>query len=463
VVWSEPWLAACLAVLAAYILLSGLDDLFIDVLYFLVGRKPFPWPTETELAHAPELRIAILVPLWREHEVIGQMLEHNLSVIRYGNYDVFAGVYLNDAPTREAVQEIARHDSRVHTATCPHPGPTSKGDCLNWLYRRMAEYEARHSIRFEIVMIHDAEDLVHPDSLRLVNWFSRDYQMTQVPVLPLPTRLGEWTHGLYCDEFAEYQSKDIPVRQHLGGFLPSNGVGTAFVRDALEHLATGQDGCIFDPECLTEDYETGFRLHAAGYAQVFLPIRFDTAGPVATREYFPRRWRGAVRQRSRWVTGIALQSWQRHGWRVPAGQIYWFWRDRKGLAGNLISPIANVFFFWCLWSKFLTDCSESCLVVPPWTSWVCAVSSGIAIVQLQMRMYLSHRVYGMRFAAAVPLRVFWGNVVNCAATAMALSQFAIARLKRCSVAWKKTQHDYPADPVRALHWRPGLPLGDGAD
>ena len=69
----------------------------------------------------------------------------------------------------------------------PHDGPTSKGDCLNWIYQRMKDYEARHRMRFRIVVLHDAEDLIHPESLRVINWFSRRYAMVQVPVLPLPT------------------------------------------------------------------------------------------------------------------------------------------------------------------------------------------------------------------------------------------------------------------------------------
>ena len=107
--------------------------------------------------------------------------------------------------------------------------------------------------------------------------------------------MREWTHGLYCDEFAEYQRKDIPVRQHLGGFLPSNGVGTGFDRDALERLAAERNGRPFDPACLTEDYETGYMLHTLGYRQIFLPVRIGAAGPQATREFFPRR----ARRRSR--------------------------------------------------------------------------------------------------------------------------------------------------------------------
>ena len=127
----------------------------------------------------------------------------------------------NDEPTLRAVERVARRHRRMHMSVCPHPGPTSKGDCLNWTYRRMQEYEAHHGIRFRIIMTHDAEDVVHPDSLQMINWYSRDHAMVQIPVLPLATGAAEFTHGIYCDEFAEYQTKDIPVRQRLGGFLAS--------------------------------------------------------------------------------------------------------------------------------------------------------------------------------------------------------------------------------------------------
>ena len=89
------------------------------------------------------------------------MLEHNLAEIAYSNYDVFVGVYPNDLPTVRAVSKQSRRHPRIHVATCPHNGPTSKGDCLNWIYRRMQEFEEQHRVRFEIVITHDAEDMIH--------------------------------------------------------------------------------------------------------------------------------------------------------------------------------------------------------------------------------------------------------------------------------------------------------------
>ena len=192
---------------AVWIVISGLDDLFITLVGLATCRLSFPWPSDAAVRRAAERHIAVFVPLWREDAVIGRMLEHNLAAIRYRNYHFFVGVYPNDAQTIHAVTVQARRHPRVHIAICPHDGPTSKGDCLNWIYQRMKDHEARHQIRFRIVVTHDAEDLIHPESLGLINWFSRRYAMVQVPVLPLPTAVGEWTHGLYCDEFAEYQHK----------------------------------------------------------------------------------------------------------------------------------------------------------------------------------------------------------------------------------------------------------------
>jgi adsorption protein B len=435
-----------------WILLSGLDDLFISLMYLLGRWRHFPWPGAAELQAAPERRIAIFVPLWQEHQVIGEMLDHNLAEIRYASYEIFAGVYPNDLRTVSAVNQAARRHPRLHVARCPHDGPTSKGDCLNWIYRRMWEFEQQQGVYFDLVVTHDAEDWIHPDSLRLINWFSRESEMVQIPVLPLPTHPADVTHGLYCDEFAEYQCKDIPVRQRLGGFLPANGVGTGFDRAALERLAASRNGRMFDPECLTEDYETGFLLHAQGCRQIFVPLRFGGSGLVATREYFPRRFGTSVRQRSRWVAGITLQGWQHHGWRGPWRQAYWFWRDRKGLVGNLLSPVANLFCVYGTVSYLSSVCTGTAwhfgAHIAAWVSGACYCTFWISLVQGAVRLQASARIYGWRFGIAVPVRILWGNVVNFAATVSALRQFLAARVQGCALAWRKTEHVYPVAQFR---------------
>ncbi len=182
-----------------------------------------------------------------------------------------------------------------------------KADCLNWIYQRMLLFEEERGIRFDMILTHDAEDLMDPDALRWINYYAQWNEMVQIPVLALPTPVFDLAHGVYCDEFAEYQFKDMPARQLLGGFIPLNGVGTGFSREALEGLARAHSNKIFEPACLTEDYENGWRIHHMGMRQKFIPVQIRHGRAIATREYFPLTFRTAIRQRSRWVTGIGLQ------------------------------------------------------------------------------------------------------------------------------------------------------------
>jgi adsorption protein B len=161
------------------------------------------------------------------------------------------------------------------------------------------------------------------------------------------------------------------------------------------------------------------------------------------------------------VAGIALQGWQRHGWRAPWAQRYWFWRDRKGLAGNLLSPVANLLFLYCL-GRFLAAGANGRLgeiapAVPCWLPSLCLATFGLSVAQTAMRMWASAGIYGWIFAAGVPVRTLWANLVNCAATVEALQQFSASRLKSRALEWRKTDHVYPAPTV------PGYAPGTSGD
>jgi len=460
----DSWIAACLVPLAVYVLVSGLDDLLLDVafiyrwiVFHLLGRPWFPWPTPVEVDGAPRRRIAIFVPLWHEHEVIGSMLERNMPATMYHAAEFFVGAYPNDWETVAAVREAARKFPRVHLALCPHDGPTSKADCLNWIYQRMLVYEDRHGVVFEVVVTHDAEDVIHPESLRWINYYVGSYDMVQVPVLPLATPLRQWVHGLYCDEFAEFQTKDIPVRQMWGSFLPGNGVGTAFSRTVLERLAGAHSNRMFDPESLTEDYENGWRIHAMGCPQVFVPLRWEGDGLLATREYFPHTFRTAVRQRARWVMGIVLQSWERRGWRAPVRQQYWLWRDRKGVLGNLLTPVLNLLFIYgaLTWAESqFTGHAWQIGAQHPALRWLFSATFILSGFQMGVRALCSRRIYGWRFAMGVPVRALVGNWLSCAATARALVLYGEAKLRGHPLVWIKTEHAYPNPAALVAEIRP---------
>ncbi|MBS1823932.1 MAG: glycosyl transferase family protein [Acidobacteria bacterium] len=441
--------------LALWILVSGIDDLFIDAICFFTyisdrAWHPGRWRQQElhDALAAPQKRIAIFVPLWQEESVIRQMVSNNVNQIEYLSYDLFLGVYPNDTPTLTAARELEATFANVHTAVCGNPGPTSKADCLNWIYQRMLAFEREHQVRFEIIATHDAEDVVHPIALHWMNYHCDVYDMVQVPVLPLPTPIQSWTHGIYCDEFAEFQTKDMPGRQILGGFIPSNGVGTAFTRYAMERLAE-RTGRIFEPECLTEDYENGLKLHFLGCPQLFMPVQMQGGQPVATREYFPQTIKGAIKQRTRWVTGIALQSWERHGWRGSIGTVYWMWRDRKGLVGNPVSMLTSLMFVyglltwtWCRVTGVQWGLQGIASGMP--TFVLLSFTSSMQFVHLGVRAWCTARIYGWSYASAVPIRAMLANYINFRATAGAVWRFAKSKVDGKPLVWLKTDHSYPA-------------------
>ena len=412
--------------LAVAILISGLDDLVIDAAWafsWIRGiLKPearlFP-PGPRQLDAAPQRTIAILVPLWHEHDVIGRMLEHNLASIRYSGYHFFVGAYPNDDLTQDAVRQVADRFPNVHLALCPHDGPTSKADCLNWIYQRLILHEEQSGERFDIIVTHDAEDMIHPEELRWINYYAARFDFIQTPVLALRTPFFALTHGVYCDEFAEYHTRDMAVRPLLGGFVPSSGVGTGYRRDALDKLARSAANKIFEPEALTEDYENGLRLFRLGCSQTFVPLVHPNGSKefVATREFFPQRWTSAMRQRTRWVMGIALQTWERHGWKGKPGEVYWLWRDRKGLLANPLSLLANLVFVYglatAIWHR-----------VTPVSVELCWATLSIQGVRLAVRMACVARVYGVLFALGVPVRAVYANALNATATFNALGRYA---------------------------------------
>ena len=453
----DSFVASCLLSSALLILISGLDDMLLNAvcLWAWIRGSAFRSTCQEKPPNAVEKAIAIFVPLWHEFSVISGMVEHNVAAIDYDNYHFFIGAYPNDEPTLDAVRELESRFPHVHLAVCPHDGPTSKADCLNWIYQRMLLFEEHHDIRFDIVVTHDAEDLIHPGAFDQINTYADHYEMIQIPVLALPTPFRNFVHGVYCDEFAEWQMKDMRARQMMGSFVPSNGVGTGFTRQALEKLAAAEHNLIFEPACLTEDYENGLRLHKLGCSQVFVPLKGAGAGIVATREFFPRTMHSAIRQRTRWIMGIALQSWERHGWRGSLAEVYWFWRDRKGLLGNPVSLFTNLLFVYGLATWLIAK-----LTATPWglashllPTRLLLTTLLIQVVQSSIRMVCTGRLYGVGFALGVPLRAVLANWINFAATYRAISGYLRARIRHEPLVWLKTEHAYPSRNALLEHKR----------
>lgn len=444
----------------AAIFLNGLDELWVDANYFLrpSRRRRGDTVSVAGLRAVPMKRIAILVPAWHEADVIEEMLASNVLGVDYDpkRFDIFCGTYPNDLATQARVDAAAVYAPNVHKVVVPHDGPTSKADCLNSVYRAVVQHEHERGRRFDILLLHDAEDVIHPLSLRLYSALIPPNDFVQTPVfsLPLPTR--RLVSGTYIDEFAEHHLKDMFVREAIGGIVPSAGVGTAFARDALEEIASSAALSPFNAESLTEDYEIGLRFRLAGkrmhFAYYALPGAAAHRGNViATREFFPSKLRASIRQRSRWILGIALQTWAQLGWRGPPAVLYCLWRDRKALFTNTLqllayALVAYVAVRWCLapgaaLERYRLAAHDTIL------GWLLATNLGIALWRAAMKARFVERLYGPWQALLSVPRLVVGNVIAIVAMLRAVAQFARHRITGQPLRWLKTAHTFPRSPA----------------
>jgi len=223
---------------AIMLFISGIDDLYLDLLYWLQRRKyKKKLPDFSEMFDKEEKPIAIFLGAWRESSVIGRTLSYATRNLNFSNYRFFVGVYPNDPETIRVVQEISRKDTRIIPVINSQDGPTTKADNLNNLYAALLEYEKRFGM-FEIILVHDAEDFIHPNSLRLYNFLLgyKGYHAVQIPVIPIKSKFGKLFHRTYCDAFAEVHTKDMIVRQAMGTFIPFAGTGMGFHRKTFNYL-----------------------------------------------------------------------------------------------------------------------------------------------------------------------------------------------------------------------------------
>ena len=126
------WVAAIVAVL---IMISSLDDLFIDAYYwtreiiraFTIKRAPNYKPLTAEgLREAPEKPIAIMVPAWMESNVIAVMLDTMVGTLEYRNYQIFVGTYPNDQATITEVERMKRRFKQLQRVEVPMTAPPAR-------------------------------------------------------------------------------------------------------------------------------------------------------------------------------------------------------------------------------------------------------------------------------------------------------------------------------------------------
>jgi len=472
---------------AIVLIVSGLDDLFVDISYWVFKRRyQNQLPSLSLIRTKQESPIALVIGAWNEHSVIARTISIAISKIEYSNFRLFVGVYQNDEKTQAEVRKFSEIDPRVIMCINPKDGPTSKADNLNNVFDCIKIYENSHS-EFSIVLIHDSEDFIHPLSMKLYNYlisYRGDYGV-QIPVVPIKSKLGKLIHRTYCDAFAEMHTKELVVRQSLGAYIPFAGTGMAFNRKVFFYMETkdkrfideikyehknnivnvtqisrnnwekystivgdaNHNLAIFNDANLTEDYEMGLKFHSLGFKTSFVNLLMledhDDTAEIATQSYFPNNFWGSVKQRSRWIAGINLQNWQLYKWKGSLLTKYFLVRDRKGIFSSLFLVISYLALIYSILN--MIDVRQNWGIFPTIieldsTLWYVLMFCFVFLmVRIFQRVHFTYKWYGVKYSILSVFRLLVDNFINIFASIRAVKIFLNMKNKK-QLVWDKTDH-----------------------
>jgi bacteriophage N4 adsorption protein B len=448
----EFWQRELLLFSAFWFLIGTLDDIIVDIIW---GVRWF-YRKKVYYNNTPPLRVdqlpaplasgmlAVFIATWKEADVIGAMLCQAHDKWQNGQtaYRIYVGCYPNDYVGISAIIKAARADPHIRLVLCAHPGPTTKADCLNRLWKALVSDELAEGGRIKAIVLHDAEDMVHRDELKIYDRLIEKNQIVQLPVIPVRVAGSAWISGHYLDEFAEAHGKSLVVREAIGAALPLAGVGCAIDRNILGQIALANHHQPFDTHNLTEDYELGLRIGALGGRSILARI-CDTNGElVATRACFPDTIESAVKQKARWITGIALTGWDRIGWHGGIAGYWMLLRDRRAVFSAIVLSIAYI----CIIMTGILKGAEFIGIhyvrpFPPFLVFLLWVTAFLLVYRLLVRAAFVMYLYGFSEALISIPRSFIANIISIMAARRACWNY----IRHCfgrSLIWDKTVHSH---------------------
>lgn len=435
------------AILIVLYFLLGVDDFLVDLFAFIFKAKPksISRVDFENIKNLPEKKLSLMVASWKEADVIARMVSGNLNQIHYTNYKIYLGVYPNDILTVEqAFQMKLKYPSKIEVIVNSKDGPTSKGQMLNYMFGEIIRSESISGQYSDAFVIHDSEDIIHPYGFKIMNWKLLENDFVQIPVFSLPLEGKYLVGGTYADEFAEHHTKDMILRDKLGSYVPSAGVGTAISRELVLKYFKENSGEVLFSDCVTEDYVLGSFAKRYGFKSTFACYTYKNSQDenefIATREFFPKKFDRSVRQRSRWIVGIAFQSARYLKWQGSFIDKLFFWRDRKSPYAYFVNLVG---LLWAIPIGIDSVFFDENLTLTPLLQALLYINLFFMINRLFQRAKAATRLYGLRFAVLSPLRLIVANIINTLASYKAYTQFKASEKTGEAVQWIKTDHELP--------------------
>ncbi|MFR9776355.1 glycosyltransferase [Micromonospora sp. MS34] len=410
----------------------------------------------------PRLPGVILVPMRHEEAVAGHTLER-LANLHHPDYVVMPIIDHPDDPGTAAIahEKAARYPGRVLVA--PYPEDTDVHNKPIGLNAAVRELDRRR-IRYEWIGVADAEDLFHPELLRMVDYrfrrtgagivqcgvqlmnFSADARTLPLPAGRLP-RLRRWllanTSGWWraanvLEYYKWFQSR--LKLQAATKVMPLGGNTVFFRREFLDALRR-RYGAYWDEDCLTEDCKIGMVASVLGY-----DVDVVYVDEMVTREETPDTLRGLVRQRVRWMQGFIQVFTEREWLALPRA-------SQKVLAVYVLG-----FQFFQAFSVVFAPVALALALAhksPVVVALLASVPLGISLLTIALDVLMLHQ-FGRTFGQKVRLRDHLGVVLGGYPYQAVLSVAGVWALLRHVLGrtnWVKTAHS-------GAHLA-AAPVGDG--
>ncbi|MEO1503837.1 MAG: glycosyltransferase [Pseudomonadota bacterium] len=391
----------------------------------------------TALAERPTPAMTLLIPLYRETEVLKGLLAA-LEALDYPRSRVEALLLVEeDDHDMQAALRRLRFAGWIKTIVVPDGAPRTKPRALN---------AALPLASGDIIGIYDAEDRPARDQLRKVaDAFDRSGDETACLQCRLMWRNARenFLSRCFSIEYAIWFDFMLAGLRDIRLPLPLGGASVFFRADALREVGG------WDAHNVTEDADLGIRLARRGY-------RTDLVDSTTLEEAVTKPWPW-IRQRSRWIKGY-MQTWMTH-MRAPLR----CWRDlgTRGFVGlqvlfpfSILSFLAQPLFFFLIGWWIATGELLWLEQTPLWMIAPIAATLTIGQIAILATAVIALRRRGLRWLAPWVLAMPFYWPLGAIAAYKALWELIVRPFY-----WDKTEHG-------VTHFEdasPGRPPPDRAD
>lgn len=361
----------------------------------------------------------ILIPLYREEAVIGQII-NAMSSIDYpkDKLDIIITLEEYDSPTINAIKE-ANPPKYFKTLILPDVQPKTKPKALNVAFLKA---------KGEFLVIYDAE--IIPDTNQLKKAFLAFKKFPEIGYLQ--TRLDHYNAEqniitrLFNAEFSFYYDLFLPGLEKLGFPVPLSGHSTHFRKLALDKIGA------WDPYNVAEDCDVGIRLYSEGYKTGILD---SFSGEEATSNL--TSW---IQQRTRWMKGFMQTSivHLRHPYHFKNEVGGWrnFFAFLLIVPGTVVINFLNL-FYWIIFVLWITTHAEIIQAFFPaqilYISVFSFVAGNLVFVYLNLLGVFGRQKYGLvKYMVLSPF--YW--ILLAIATVRAVAQIIFK-----PHYWEKTIHE----------------------